>query len=165
MSQTLLLNSSYEPLKVLPWERAMVLLWLGKAEMVEAYEGQSIGGVGRTYPMPSIIRLKRYARPERTVRFNRTNVYRRDAYTCQYCGEAPGAKNLTLDHVIPRSRGGRTDWTNITSSCRDCNFRKANRTPTEAKMHLRTHPTRPHSMALVAPNERPHKSWDDYLGA
>lgn len=162
MVQTLLLNATYEPMKVISWQRAVVLLWLDKAEVVACYD-EVIRGVSRAIPMPSVVRLRRYARQDRRVKFSRTNVYRRDGFACQYCGARPNPASLTLDHVVPRARGGRTDWTNIVTACSVCNHRKADRTPEQARMSLPRPPVRPGHMPTVTPDEARHPSWHDYL--
>lgn len=163
MVSTLLLNASYEPVKVIPWQRAVVLMVLGKAELVEAYE-DVVRSVNSEIEMPSVVRLSRYSRGRtRGVKFSRSNVYRRDHFTCQYCGETPGLARLTFDHVLPRARGGRTDWLNIVTACIECNARKADRTPEEAKMPLRVRPARPGWMSAVGPSEAMHESWRGYL--
>ncbi len=162
MTATLLLNASYEPMKVISWQRAVTLVYLGKVEVVEEYECD-IRGVNATLAMPSVVRLRRYARQERRVKFSRANVYRRDGFACQYCGARPGAKDLTLDHVLPRAQGGRTEWTNIVACCITCNAHKANRTPEQARMALPRRPFRPESMPLVTPEEAAHESWHGYL--
>lgn len=162
MASTLLLNASFEPMKIISWQRAITLVFLGKVEVVEAYD-QEIRGVSRSLPMPSVVRLRRYARQERRVKFSRTNVYRRDAFACQYCGAQPGAVELTLDHVVPRAHGGRTEWTNIVACCVACNARKADRTPEQARMNLARSPVRPAFMPAVSLGEAKHASWNDYL--
>ncbi len=162
MASTLLLNASYEPMKVIPWQRAVTLVFLGKVDIVEAYENE-IRSVTASLPMPSVVRLRRYARQDRRVKFSRTNVYRRDNFACQYCGAQPGAPALTLDHVVPRAHGGRTEWTNIVTACVECNARKADRTPDQAKMSLPRNPERPAFMPAVAPSEAAHESWREYL--
>lgn len=162
MAATLLLNATYEPMKVISWQRAVTLVFLGKVDVVEAYE-DLIRGVSSTLPMPSVVRLRRYARQDRRVKFSRTNVYRRDNFACQYCGVQPGTPELTLDHVVPRAHGGRTEWTNIVTCCVPCNARKADRTPDQAKMLLPRRPERPAHMPAVSPVEAAHASWRDYL--
>lgn len=162
MNATLLLNASYEPMKVISWQRAITLLFLGKVDMVEAYE-EMVRGINHSLAMPSVVRLRRYAKQDRRVKFSRTNVYRRDSFKCQYCGVEPGASHLTLDHVVPRAQGGRTEWTNIVTCCVACNAVKADRTPTQAKMALATPPVRPASMPTVALSEVEHPGWREYL--
>jgi len=162
VNPTLLLNATYEPMKVISWQRAITLLVLGKAELVEAYD-EVIRGINHTFDLPSVVRLRRYARQDRRVKFSRTNVYRRDDFTCQYCGNQPGVARLTLDHVVPRAHGGRTEWTNIVTACMECNSSKADRTPEQARMALASTPVRPDSMPALASNEIAHPAWRDYL--
>jgi 5-methylcytosine-specific restriction endonuclease McrA len=162
MASTLLLNASYEPMKIISWQRAITLFFLGKVEIVEAYDAE-IRSVATSCPMPSVVRLRRYARQERRVKFSRTNVYRRDGFACQYCGVQPGAEVLTLDHVVPRARGGLTEWNNIVTCCASCNARKADRTPEQARMSLPRMPARPAFMPPVSPSEATHVTWRDYL--
>ena len=164
MAATLLLNATFEPMKVISWQRAVTLVFLGKVDVVEAYD-DAITSVSASVPMPSVVRLRRYARQERRVKFSRTNVYRRDGFACQYCGTQPGVAALTLDHVLPRARGGRTEWNNIVTCCATCNSRKADRTPEQAGMTLYKSPARPGFMPAVAPQEAMHPSWTGYLTA
>jgi len=144
--RTLLLNASCEPLKVIPWEKA-VCMWLDKkVEIVEEYAERVYSSIddwsGR---MPAVVRLLKYVSGHKhKVKFSRRNVFARDLFACQYCGAKTGTENLTYDHVIPRSRGGKTVWGNIVTSCLKCNARKADRTPAEAKMVLRVPPRKPH---------------------
>jgi 5-methylcytosine-specific restriction endonuclease McrA len=163
MVATLLLNSSYEPMKVIPWQRAITLLVLGKVELVEAYD-QVVRGLSLSLQMPSVVRLRRYARGRRKgVKFSRMNVYRRDEFKCQYCGSQPGPSGLTFDHVTPRCQGGRTEWTNIVTACIPCNAAKADRTPEQAKMTLAKPAARPAYMPAVSPADALHDSWRSYL--
>jgi 5-methylcytosine-specific restriction endonuclease McrA len=163
MASTLLLNATYEPMKVISWQRAITLLFLNKAELVEAYD-EVIRSINHAVQKPSVVRLRRYARQDRKVKFSRVNVYRRDGFSCQYCGAQPGASSLTLDHVLPRARGGRTEWTNIVTACTRCNAAKADRTPEQAAMPLPRRPFKPSSMPMVSPQECGHPAWMDYLG-
>lgn len=163
MAATLLLNASYEPMKVIPWQRAITLILLGKVDLVEAYD-QVVRGINHSLQMPSVVRLRRYARGRtKGVKFSRTNVYRRDGFACQYCGARPGAASLTLDHVLPRAKGGRTEWTNIVTACVPCNAAKADRTPAEAGMTLPRPPVRPAYMQAVSADEAAHPTWREYL--
>src|SRR4051812_8450131 len=123
-------------MKVISWQPAVTLIVLGKVELLEAYD-QVVRGINHTLEMPSVVRLRRYARGRKMgVKFSRANVYRRDRFTCQYCGARPGADSLTFDHVVPRAQGGRTEWTNIATACVECNAVKADRTPEQARMVL-----------------------------
>jgi 5-methylcytosine-specific restriction endonuclease McrA len=163
MSQTLLLNATFEPIKVISWERAVTLFFQGKVDVVEEYD-EEIRGVSMSIQKPSVVRLKTYARQERRVRFSRENVFRRDKYKCMYCGCIGTAKTLTMDHVVPRSKGGKTSWDNIVSCCRPCNAKKAAKTPEEAKMKLHGPPHTPSKMSVGAFVPTSHESWEPYLG-
>jgi 5-methylcytosine-specific restriction endonuclease McrA len=130
----LVLNQNYEPLNVCNARRAFVLVLRGKAEVLEQREAV-LRAAHITFPLPSVIRLiYLIKRPRPQVRLSRKEVFIRDAYTCQYCGKH--TRELTLDHVIPRHRGGGQSWENLVSACKVCNHRKAGRTPREARMEL-----------------------------
>ncbi|MFU8806015.1 MAG: HNH endonuclease [Bradymonadaceae bacterium] len=143
MRPALLLNASYEPLTIVSWKKAVTLMWLGKAEVLSE-QSEKVRSATQSFPLPSVLRLFTRVRiPRRTVQFSRHNVYRRDGYVCQYCARKYQAHDLTFDHVLPRSRGGQTTWTNIVTSCQPCNRRKCSRTPAEAKMPLISQPIEP----------------------
>jgi len=166
MEQVLLLNLSYEPLKVIDWRKAITLLCLGKVEVIEEY-GRDVRSVSVAIRLPSVVRLLRMVkRPRHPVRFSRRNIYARDRYRCQYCGCKLPVEDLTYDHVLPRSRGGRTEWENIVTCCVTCNRRKGGRTPEEAQMSLIRKPSRPSWIPeiriTVGIKEIP-TSWRDYL--
>ena len=141
MSAVLVLNQNYEPLNVCNARRALVLVNGGKAEILEHGELPIL--TPRTlYPRPSVIRLiYLIKRPRPRVRLTRREIFIRDHFTCQYCGLR--SRDLTLDHVMPRHRGGRHAWDNLVSACRACNHRKGGRTPEEARMALRRPPFEP----------------------
>jgi 5-methylcytosine-specific restriction endonuclease McrA len=137
----LVLNQNYEPLNVCNVRRAIVLVLRGKAEVIEA-ANHAIRTTTRTLVMPSIIRLVHLVRrPRPRVRLTRKEVFNRDGWACVYCGRS--TRDLTLDHVVPRHRGGEHSWENLVSACRPCNHRKAGRTPTEARMALLSPPGAP----------------------
>ncbi len=140
MNRVLVLNASYEPLNIASWRRAVVLLIKEKAEQVE-HNGKMLRS---DFPLPSVIRLRNYIQiPYKEIPLTRRNVLHRDNHTCQYCGYT--GEGLTLDHVIPRSRGGKEVWDNMTTACVRCNVKKGNRTPREAEMPLSVTPRRPYS--------------------
>jgi len=142
-TRTLLLSQGYEPIKIIPWQRAMTLLTLDKVDVVEEYEAE-VRACSLIIKVPAVVRLRKaFRRHAKPVKFSRVNIYARDEYRCQYCGEKCSIDELTYDHVIPRSRGGRTTWENIVSCCYECNAVKANRTPAEASMKLLAQPKRP----------------------
>lgn len=164
--QTLVLTQSYEPLAVISWQRAIEMLTLGKVAVVEEYDRE----VRSTYlviKVPAVVRLVRaFRRPRKPAKFSRVNIYGRDGYRCQYCGVRQALGELTYDHVLPRSRGGRTEWTNIVSACVDCNKRKADRTPAEAGMRLIKQPVRPTTapaVVIAISRESVPDAWRDYL--
>ena len=140
MAKVLVLNASYEPLNITSWRRAIVLLLKGKAEQLE-HNGQFIcAGI----PLPTVIRLRHYVQvPYKEIPLTRRNVLERDRHTCQYCSYK--GDDLTLDHVVPRSRGGGDTWENLATACVRCNVKKGSRTPKEASMQLRTQPRKPYS--------------------
>jgi 5-methylcytosine-specific restriction endonuclease McrA len=140
MGKVLVLNASFEPLNITSWRRAVVLLLKGKAEQLE-YNGKYLS---KDFPLPSVIRLRQYVRvPYKEIPLTRRNILERDRQTCQYCDRK--GDQLTLDHVIPRSRGGGDTWENLVAACVRCNVKKGNRTPKEAGMILLFQPRRPHS--------------------
>ena len=137
MDQTLLLNASYEPLKIVNWQKAITLLCQGKVEVIREYDDREIHAVTFSIKLPSVIRLLRYIKIKRRfdyVPFSRANIYARDDHTCQYCGDSYVTSDLTFDHVIPVAQGGRKDWENIVTCCVTCNRKKGGRTPAEAGM-------------------------------
>ena len=162
----LLLNASFEPLNVIGWRRAVKLVVLEKAEIIEVSD-REVRSVSATVPVPSVVRLTSFVRfRRREAKFSRRNIYTRDNFRCQYCGTRPSAHELTCDHVIPRSRGGRTDWSNIVTCCVSCNRRKGGRTPAEAGLRLIRHPAQPTWLWGVQnrfANRRPPKNWHVYI--
>ena len=146
---------SSQAIQIISWRRTVTLLALAKVEVVDEYETQ-IHAVSMTMQVPSIVRLRKsFPRRQKAVKFSRVNIYARDGYRCQYCGDKCTTDELTYDHVIPRTKGGLTNWENIVSACYLCNRDKANRTPNEAHMKLLSTPVRPTSMPAVA-DQREH---------
>jgi 5-methylcytosine-specific restriction endonuclease McrA len=140
-SAVLVLNQNYEPLNVCNARRAFVLVDRGKAEVIEHGVGE-LRSAFQSFHLPSVIRLiYMIKRPRPQMRLTRREVFVRDHYTCQYCGKQ--TKDLTIDHVMPRHRGGRHTWDNLVAACRSCNHKKAGRTPQEAHMRLLNEPARP----------------------
>ena len=165
-AQTLLLTAGYEPLRVLPWQRAITLLTLGKVEVLEEYD-QEVRSTSIVVKLPAVVRLLRYfRRPKQGVRFSRINIYARDRWRCQYCGDELPASKLTFDHVVPRAQGGRTVWENIVSACTPCNTRKGNRTPKQAGLTLARTPVRPTWVPVTTfrfNQQSLPAAWRDYL--
>ncbi len=142
----LVLNQNYEPLHVCNVRRAVVLVARGKAEVIDRLDRAKalLRSVSGEHDVPSVIRMVYFIRrPRPVMRLSRREVFIRDRFVCQYCGRRTTFKELTLDHVVPRFRGGAHSWENLVSACRGCNHRKAGRTPREARMTLRTEPRRP----------------------
>jgi 5-methylcytosine-specific restriction endonuclease McrA len=163
--QVLVLNASYEPLNVCSVRRAHVLVYKGKAEVVESWD-QPLRTSTAAYPRPHVIRLVTYVRVPRTAtrKISRRALFARDGWSCVYCGSSGG--RLTLDHVVPRSRGGDSSWENVVTSCAPCNLRKGNRLPEEISMTLRTQPRPPTPVlfiSLAAPSGIPG-AWRRWLG-
>ena len=151
MERVLLLNATYEPLRVITWKRAVTLLTLGKVEVLETYE-REVRSVTLVIQLPAVVRLVHLVRfRKHTIRFSRENIYIRDQYKCQYCGSRMDACDLTYDHVIPKSMGGKTAWENIVTCCLPCNKKKGGRTPAQARMRLIGEVKRPswHPMLMI----------------
>lgn len=163
--QVLVLNASYEPLSLVSVRRAVVLLLREKAELVEATQ-HMVRSTSRTMPVPLVIRLVKYVRlPHRRVPATRAAIMLRDAYTCQYCGDMPGRSMLTVDHVMPRSRGGAHDWNNLVTACKRCNQHKGSHLPEEAQMTLLRRPFEPSYVALVLlSNPMAAARWESLMG-
>ena len=160
----LVLNQSYEPLNICRVRRAVILIYQGKAEMLENGTG-FIHSADQIFPIPSVIRLAymiRHVYHERKL--TRVEIFNRDHYTCQYCGKE--TRELTLDHIIPRYRNGKHAWENLVSACISCNRRKAGRTPEEAGMKLIHSPSRPHgNISFYIPFHylQAKSEWEKYL--
>jgi 5-methylcytosine-specific restriction endonuclease McrA len=184
---TLVLNRNWHPIHVTTVVRALVMLWNDSAKVVDPEEyrlyswedwmtlapregGPCIRTARARLRIPEIVALQHYDRvPLAVVAFSRRNVAKRDHYTCQYCGMQPGVEALTIDHVLPRSQGGQSSWTNCVAACSDCNARKSNRTPEQAGMRLKKSPGRPDWKPLYALHGPGHgppvESWKQFLAA
>ncbi|WP_050526392.1 HNH endonuclease [Pseudorhodobacter aquimaris] len=172
--RTLVLNADFQPLSWAPlsawsWQQALVAVMQERVIQVKSYDDVLIQTQRQAFEVPAVVVLKRY-RKRKHVPFSRYNVFLRDEFRCQYCGERLPANELTFDHVVPKSRNGHSTWENIVSSCGPDNLRKANRTPGEARMKLLRSPFRPtppeldriaRKMPLV--KEELHNTWLDYL--
>ena len=167
-AQTLLLTPWMMPHKIISWQRAVTMSFLGKVEVIEEYE-EEIASPSFTIKTPAVVRLKRpIGGMKRGVKFSRINVFSRDEFRCQYCGSRKAARDLNYDHVVPRVQGGRTVWENIVTSCYACNNQKRGRTPEQAGMKLLRAPVKPKSlpMTTVIPREGPHpEAWMHYCAA
>ncbi|WP_404783867.1 HNH endonuclease [Altericista sp. CCNU0014] len=162
MGKVLVLNASYEPLNITSWRRAIVLLLKEKAEQVE-HNGKCVYA---DLPLPTVIRLRHFVHlPHKEISLTRRNILNRDGHACQYCSYS--GEDLTLDHVMPKSRGGGDSWENIVTACVKCNVKKGNRTPQEARMPLRQNPRRPFSSLYFEVNKQVqnggHQEWRKYM--
>ena len=139
--RVLVLNQDYSPISICTVQRAFLLVFLNKADLVNKVNGDMIRTVDQAYPMPSVIRLRNYIPvPFRRVVLTRQNIFKRDGFRCQYCGTN---RDLTIDHVVPRARGGKTTWLNLLTACKTCNARKGDYTPEEVGLSVKSQPYRP----------------------
>jgi 5-methylcytosine-specific restriction endonuclease McrA len=162
-SRVLVLNQDNSPLMVCSVERAFILVFLNKSEMVRSANGHRLRSVTQSFPMPSVIRLNRYVNaPYKGVNLTRQNIFKRDGFECQYCGTR---RELTIDHVVPRAKGGRDTWVNLVTACKRCNAKKGDFTPDEAGMLLRKKPFKP-SYAIFLKDHMNGQAgeWDSFLG-
>ncbi|MBV8579339.1 MAG: HNH endonuclease [Candidatus Eremiobacteraeota bacterium] len=160
MSDVLLLNFTYEPLGIVDLARAVRMLFARKVEIVHRGD-REIRTTSVAFPLPSVVRLLYFVKRHRKkVALTKKNVLLRDKYTCAYCGTHSG-REMTVDHVIPRSRGGRSVWENLVASCSTCNARKGDRTPDEARMPLRRVPREPRFIPWVV--VRRHTAPDEWV--
>jgi 5-methylcytosine-specific restriction endonuclease McrA len=155
---------SYYPLSLWPWQEAVKAVFLERVEVVAEYD-QYVHSPSMRMRIPSVIALREFVHQDRMPAFTRFNVFLRDGFACAYCGSG---EDLTFDHVIPRSRGGRTSWDNIVAACSPCNLRKGGRMPHHAGMHPSVRPHRPNTWELQEmgrrfPPNHLHETWVDYL--
>ena len=168
----LVLNADFRPLSYFPlslwaWQDAVKAVFLDRVSVLSEYDTE-VHSPSTRRRLPSVIALKDYIPSARRPAFTRFNVFLRDAFTCQYCGERSPAHDLTFDHLVPRSRGGHTTWNNVVAACSPCNLRKGNLTPDEAKMFPSQNPFQPtvqhlHRNGRLFPPNYLHDSWLDYL--
>lgn len=181
----LVLNKSWAPIQVTSVREAISLVAKGSALIIEPetyqthdlgtwndvsrakarFEGERIRSTRLALVPPEVILLKTYqGQGERSVVFSRKNIFKRDRFTCQYCGAQPGPDSLTIEHIVPRSKGGISSWENCVLACVECNKRKADRTPEQAGMRLRTVPRKPSWRTLAhVPSRERRESWDQFL--
>lgn len=149
MNSTLLLNASYEPLKIISWEKAITLFFLGKVEVIESYE-KNVRSVSLVMRVPSVVRLVNYVKlGARKPPLSKINLLARDNFTCQYCRKNLVKTEATVDHVVPRTKGGKSVWQNVVLACPPCNRKKGGRTPEEANMPLLKQPEAPTWLPVV----------------
>jgi len=150
MEAVIVLNAGYEFMGLVSWQRAMLLLFNGKVEVVKESD-RTVRTVSRTFRIPSVIRLIKFIRQiyRREVPFSRKNILIRDAHMCQYCGREFSSGDLTIDHIVPKVQAGANEWLNVVACCRACNIRKGGRTPRQAGMHLVRQPFKPTIMEFI----------------
>ena len=158
---------NYFPLSLWPWQEAVKAVFLDRVNVVSEYD-RVIRSPSWQMRLPSVIALKEYVHLSRRPAFTRFNVFLRDKFTCQYCGFHFSTHELTFDHVVPRSRGGRTEWTNVVTACGTCNLQKGNKLAHEAGMRMRRRAYQPsnhqlHEVGRKFPPNYLHESWRDYL--
>jgi len=157
----LILNQDYSPLTVCSVQRAFLLVFLDKADLIEEIADQNLRSISKSYPYPSVIKIKKYVHiPYKGVVMSRHNIFRRDGGKCQYCGTT---KDLTLDHVIPKSKGGKSTWTNLVTACKKCNSLKGDYSLEKIGMKLSQKPTKPNYISFLRMNRTYREEWGTYL--
>ena len=161
-NRVLVLNQDFSPLMVCSVERAFILVYLNKSELVKPANGHKLHTVTASFPMPSVIRLNRYVNaPYKGVNLTRQNIFKRDNFECQYCGTK---RDLTIDHVVPRAKGGADTWTNLVTACKKCNAKKGNHTLEGSNMSLRRRPFKPSYAIFLKDHMTGQASeWDPFL--
>ncbi len=159
----MILNQNYEPINIFSARKAILLLYLGKAELIDSKDGKYVRSSTSQMPFPSIVRLSVYVHiPFKKIILSRKNILKRDGHKCQYCGKSGG--NLTIDHIVPRSQGGEDTWENLVAACVSCNNRKDDRSPDEVSMKLLRKPMRPNHITFIKHTlNRIDDRWKPYL--
>lgn len=178
---TLVLNRNWQPINITSVARALVMLWNETAKVVDptsyelfdwddwsklvpGHDEPIVRSPQQVFRVPEVITLRDFDRlPSASVTFSRRNVFRRDHFTCQYCGKQPGGDELTIDHVVPRAQGGESSWANCVLACLDCNKRKADRTPEQAGFRLRKPPVKPAWRPLYSMHSLQMTSWAKFI--
>lgn len=159
---------SYYPLSLMSWQDALKACFLDRVHVVSEYEDYQVCSPSTCINLPSVVALKEYVPPKERPAFTRFNLFLRDNFTCQYCNDKLPAHDLTFDHLIPRCKGGGTNWENIVTACRPCNTAKGHKLPSECGMHPMTKPVQPtfhqlqHNGRAFPPNFL-HEDWHDFL--
>ena len=162
--RVLILNADYSPIMVSTVQRAFILMYLNKTELVEKANGYKLRSVNEQFPMPAVIKLNNYVNvPYKKVTLTRQNIFKRDGFKCQYCERKD---QLTLDHVVPKAKGGNSSWENLITACNRCNSQKGDQTPKDAGMRLITKPFRPTYNSFIKNNSGyVCEEWLPYLDA
>jgi 5-methylcytosine-specific restriction endonuclease McrA len=161
--KALVLNQDYSPISICSIQRAFVLVFMEKVEMITCFNGNKFHSVNAEYPIPAVIRLQRYINvPYKSVELTRNNVFRRDNFICQYCGKE---SDLSLDHLVPRSKGGKSNWRNLVTACKTCNSLKGDETPEAIGLTLKNLPFKPsYVMFLRDFSDYRYDEWNPFLG-
>lgn len=163
--RTLLLDTSWRPIRVISWMRALILSEEGRAILVDTYPDAPVRSPSQEFARPAVVALKHYhGYRSFKVRFSKKNVYIRDDFTCQYCGKQFPLSKLTIDHIIPRSKGGKNDWRNVVAACGPCNHKKGDRTPDQAGLPLLSVPRVPEVRGHNTLGAAVPEQWVPYLG-
>ena len=167
--RTLVLDKGFRPMRAIGWQRAITLDVEHRIEVLEYYD-EVVHTSRRSFPLPAVIRIPAYLhfKHELQIALTRRNIMIRDGFRCQYCSAKPAIKELTIDHVQPRSRGGSSGWKNLVAACGPCNRRKGDRTPAEANMPLLVTPRRPKILTVDRNGKftkQPPLEWTEYLPA
>ncbi len=162
MNSVLVLNQDYSPLTICSVQRAFLLVFLKKAELLTSVQERELRSITNSYPFPSVIMINRYINiPYKGVVLSRHNIFKRDGHKCQYCGTN---KDLTLDHLIPRSKGGKSSWTNLVTACKKCNAQKGDSTLEKAGLKLQNPPVKPSYISFIKMGTGSlREDWKPYL--
>lgn len=165
--KVLLLDSGWQPVTIISWEKAIRLVFLEKAEIIKEYKNEKIRTVSKEFSAPAIVKVNYSNRGEKNkISCSSSNIFYRDKYTCAYCGKKTQKNELTLDHIYPVSQGGKRSWKNLITACRKCNQKKGSRTPKEAGMPLLWKPKEPKwsfAFALKLSQNDPIGYWSEYI--
>ena len=161
--KALVLNQDYSPISICSIQRAFVLVFMDKVEMISSFNGHKLHSVNSEFAIPAVIRLQRYINvPYKNVELTRHNVFRRDDFNCQYCGKET---DLSIDHLIPRSKGGKSNWKNLVTACKTCNSIKGDDTPEAKGLTLKNLPFKPsYVMFLREFSGYRYDEWRPFLG-
>ena len=159
--KVLLLNNSFEPITIVSIKKAIVMYFLDKVDFLEKSE-KKINSISLSIPIPHVIKLKKYIylKPL-SVSLTRTNIFKRDNKTCQYCGSK--SSSMTIDHIIPKDKGGKDTWTNLVTACKKCNLHKANFSLKDRNMNLYKKPAKPSYLLHLQKYKYKHSSWNQYI--
>lgn len=166
--RTLVIDSAMQPIKVIDWQTAILLVLKNKARVIDAYDNVLIHSATQAYKLPSVLMIVSKNKRKKEINFSKRAIFYRDNYTCAYCGDRFKPSELSQDHVIPACQGGTKCWENIVTSCRECNSKKGGRTPDEARMELKFLPHKPNwnpSLFIQLKKSDPIERWEFFVGS